>query len=157
MWRVFVWMYIYIWHMCLLPVKTRRGCLIPWNCSYGWLWAVLWVLGTRTGFSVRVTNSFNHQVTSPAPRKIVCKKCQWVFSLCPSGTVDSVVGYSSLGWQSGSFSTWSVLFQAFLAYTGSFLNSVNFYKHACPTWGLQGTCVTGLLHMWTIKSGNTIL
>jgi hypothetical protein len=40
---------MYMNHMQrLVPTEARRRfCQIPWNWSYGWLRAVMWVLGTK--------------------------------------------------------------------------------------------------------------
>lgn len=37
---------VYVYHMYAWSlVKVRRRLWIPWNWSYGWLWATVWVLG----------------------------------------------------------------------------------------------------------------
>ena len=40
--------YICVPHLCKVPTQVKSHW-IPWKCSYGWLWATMWVLGTNTG------------------------------------------------------------------------------------------------------------
>ena len=44
---VFAWISRYVPHVLLVPTEARREGQIPWNWSYMWLWAVLWVLGNQ--------------------------------------------------------------------------------------------------------------
>lgn len=39
---------------------TRRGLWIPWNWSYSWLWAAMWLLGAEPGFSTRAASAREH-------------------------------------------------------------------------------------------------
>ena len=32
-------------HVCSVPMEVRGGHQIPWNWSYRWFWAAMWVLG----------------------------------------------------------------------------------------------------------------
>lgn len=52
---------------CLVPMKARRGCCIPWNCSYRWLEVNMWVLKIEPMASIRVTCSLYSWAMSPAP------------------------------------------------------------------------------------------
>lgn len=37
----------YVYHICAWsPQRSEDGGQIPWNCSYEWLWAAVWVLET---------------------------------------------------------------------------------------------------------------
>lgn len=53
--------------MCLQhPQKPERGCRIPSNCSYKWLWAMAWVQGNECRSSTRAANTSNHRSISSA-------------------------------------------------------------------------------------------
>lgn len=44
----------------LVPVEARRGHQKPWTWNYRRLWATMWVLGTKSGFSVRADSVLSH-------------------------------------------------------------------------------------------------
>jgi hypothetical protein len=48
-------MHVSIPHVCLLPVKVRRGSLNP----YKWFWASVWALGIDSGYSGKATCSLH--------------------------------------------------------------------------------------------------
>jgi hypothetical protein len=48
------------------PMEARRGHQMPWNWSYKWLWASMWVMQTKPGSSPRVASELNWAI-SPAP------------------------------------------------------------------------------------------
>ena len=52
---------------CLLPAEVGRGCQIPWNWSYRWLWSSMWVLRIELGFPVGASSALKHWAISPAP------------------------------------------------------------------------------------------
>jgi hypothetical protein len=78
-WRVtreidFLGLFYVLWVFCL-DVRLcstsawrmpERG-YDPLELEFGWLWAIMWVLGTEPGSSVRVTSALNCWVMSPAP------------------------------------------------------------------------------------------
>lgn len=43
--------------VCLVPGEAGRRHWIPWNWSYKWLFAMMWVLGTKSRFSGRTANA----------------------------------------------------------------------------------------------------
>lgn len=47
------------WH----SIEVRRGHWVLWNCSYGWLWASIWVLRLKPGPSA-ITRALNCWATS---------------------------------------------------------------------------------------------
>lgn len=55
-------------HMLNVHLNTRRRHWIPWDHSYRWLWATLWMLGFELPTSGRTTSAFNHWVISLARR-----------------------------------------------------------------------------------------
>ena len=65
MYSCFAWTYVCVPHECLVPTEVRRGLQIPWNWSYGWVWATVWVLKTESGSSARATSALNHWAISP--------------------------------------------------------------------------------------------
>lgn len=54
---MFVCMNICVPHAWMVPKEVRRRCQSPWDQSYKWLWATLWVLEAERGFSARTTNA----------------------------------------------------------------------------------------------------
>ena len=58
--------YRYVHYLCV-PVGGRREHWIPWNWSYRWVWAVVWVLGTESGPSARAESTHDSWAISPAP------------------------------------------------------------------------------------------
>lgn len=48
----FVFIFFARMHVCAPHACSahREGCQFPWTLSYGWLWAVLWVMGIEPGF-----------------------------------------------------------------------------------------------------------
>jgi hypothetical protein len=54
-------------YVCM-PSKIRRRHRIPWNWNYRWLWAAMWVLGTKPKSSARAGRALNHwAITSLQP------------------------------------------------------------------------------------------
>ena len=51
---------------CLVPTEARRGHRLPWNWSYRWLWATVWVLRIEP-ISGRVASVLNCWAISPVP------------------------------------------------------------------------------------------
>jgi hypothetical protein len=56
--------YMYVHHMHAWCLKRPEGHQISW--SYRWLWATMWVLGSKPGSSARAASSLKHWVISPA-------------------------------------------------------------------------------------------
>ena len=54
----------YIPHACVVPAEVRKGNWITWSCSYRWLVAAMWGLGTEPGSSERATHTLNHIAVS---------------------------------------------------------------------------------------------
>lgn len=52
----------------LVPMEAGRRLQIPYNWSYGWLWAAVWLLGTE------------HRLSASAASALIC----WATSLFPS-------------------------------------------------------------------------
>lgn len=67
-------MFIYVPHACLVPgeIGIRRSVL--WNCSYRWLWAALWVLGTELESFIRAASITSNPwiISSPRPLSWAC-------------------------------------------------------------------------------------
>lgn len=61
-------MYICRLHVLLVLTEVRRGCWIPRNWSYGWLWTIMPVLGIELGCSVRNESALNHWVPKTVPK-----------------------------------------------------------------------------------------
>lgn len=62
---------------CLGPVEARSGYLIPWNWSYVWLWAAMWLLEFVLGSS---TGAPNHWAIWPG-HSVVNNHIPWAFIL----------------------------------------------------------------------------
>lgn len=43
--------------VCLVLREARRGCQMPLDWGYRWLWAIIWVLGIKSWSSTRVAGS----------------------------------------------------------------------------------------------------
>jgi hypothetical protein len=64
---VFLPMYICLCTMCIQwSWRSEEGAGSPWNWSYRWLWAAMWVLGIKPRTSARVACVLNHWAFSPA-------------------------------------------------------------------------------------------
>lgn len=74
MFGCFVYMSVYVPHVCLVPREARKEFLIPWSYSYRWLWAIWWVPGVETGSSGKTGSALNHGAIFLAPRT-------WNFSI----------------------------------------------------------------------------
>lgn len=44
----------------------QKGCQIPWNWRYEWLWAVMSLLRIELRSSGKAPSAFNHRVITPA-------------------------------------------------------------------------------------------
>jgi hypothetical protein len=64
-------MYICILWIFLVPEAARKGL---WNWTSRWLWATVWVLGTKPGSSGRAASALNFWAISPAQRQIPFEK-----------------------------------------------------------------------------------
>lgn len=82
---VYLFGYMYV---CYVYVETFRGqkFQIPWNESYRWLWAILWVQWTYSGSPARIINAFKYFATS-----IVLE--------CGISNVESKLIYGTTGFQ----------------------------------------------------------
>jgi hypothetical protein len=58
--------YTSVQRMCTVPSEGRRGPWIPWNMSYRWFVATMWVLGIQPGSSGRAGRAVNHRAISAA-------------------------------------------------------------------------------------------
>ena len=66
----------------LLPVETRRGGhWIPYNWSYRWLLAAMWVLRINPGSPARTIGAFKPWILSPDPHSLFKSPlpAMWVF------------------------------------------------------------------------------
>lgn len=52
-------------HACFVPQEARRGHWIPWNQSYGWLWACIWMLGIEPRCASQAISALSHCAISP--------------------------------------------------------------------------------------------
>ena len=84
----FVCMCVCVLCPCLVPLKVRRGCQIPWNWSYRQLWAASWVLGSEPRSSARAASALLCWAIYPATFSLFCGWGQhsihlptWSFSL----------------------------------------------------------------------------
>ena len=76
-------MYICIPLTCLLLSVTRKGCWIPWNWFYGWLWAIISVLGIKPGSSVRTASPLDcAEPPSNANISFFFKLLNYIYSPC---------------------------------------------------------------------------
>ena len=63
---------MFMHHVCTVPKEARKGCWIPWNWNYSYLWAAMWVLGIEPGPSGRPASSLNHWASlQPQPREFL--------------------------------------------------------------------------------------
>jgi hypothetical protein len=60
----FAWMHACA---CLGPTEARGRYWIPWNWSYRWSWASIWVLGTKSGSSGRAAIAPRHRAVFQHP------------------------------------------------------------------------------------------
>lgn len=58
-------MYVYVPPACLIPAETLRGHQIPWNWSYKWLCATLWMLGMEFWSSGKAGSTLKSKAISP--------------------------------------------------------------------------------------------
>ena len=64
---IFLNFYFYFMYTGVLPASMSVwGCWIPWNRSYRWFWAAMWVLGIEPVSSGRAVSAPNPWVISPA-------------------------------------------------------------------------------------------
>jgi hypothetical protein len=71
--------YMYVYHVCSVFVVVRIGYIGPFNWSYQWLWAVMWVLETEHGSSARIASTLNCWVISLAPIVLYICVCECVY------------------------------------------------------------------------------
>ena len=55
-------------HLYSMPSKSKRGCWISWDWSYGQLWAAVWVLGTKPSSFGRTASALNCWAITPASK-----------------------------------------------------------------------------------------
>jgi hypothetical protein len=85
-----------ILHVCLHTTcvpgahKGQRGHCIPWNWSYGWLWAAMLMLGIEPPSSRKIANDLNHWAISLAPSTLLFERgsvnkprAHWMISTDP--------------------------------------------------------------------------
>lgn len=53
-----------------VPVEAGRGCLIPWNWNYMWLWAATQMLGTKPGSCAGAASVLSQWTISMAPQML---------------------------------------------------------------------------------------
>lgn len=58
---------MYMYHVCLVPVKVHRRRQIPWDSSCRWLWTAIWVLGIEPPSSATAASSRYYWANSPLP------------------------------------------------------------------------------------------
>lgn len=63
----FSYMYVCVPCMYLMPVKTRKGCQIPWHLSYRWLGTTMWGVGIEPRPTTRAARALNWWTISPTP------------------------------------------------------------------------------------------
>jgi hypothetical protein len=67
---------VYLFYMyvcgpeCICVPHVSRGPQIPWNWSYRWLWATMWVLGIEPGSYWREACALSHWAIPPVLLKI---------------------------------------------------------------------------------------
>ena len=80
-------MYLCIPHACVVPLKVRRGPRVPWDWSYKWFCAVIWVLEIELWSSRRATSLICWAI-SPAP------SWRWLsFALCFNGESGGILAF----------------------------------------------------------------
>lgn len=57
-------------HVSVMPLKSRRGCQIPYCWNYRQLWAMLHGSGNPTLVSGRAVNALSHWAISPPLRQV---------------------------------------------------------------------------------------
>jgi hypothetical protein len=121
MWHVCAWVCIYA--MCIQKsLEARRGQQIPWNWSYRWLWAMMWILRPEPRFSARTTTDPSLQLQTlewPSPfyyrvLMVFCL-CLWIMCTCHHCQL--------IPFQSLSLTSWDL--------TNCFNNLFLFYVHWC--------------------------
>lgn len=61
------WLQVFMCNACLIIVKVRSGCQVPWNwSSRGW-WAHIWMLEAKRGTSAKETSALNIWAITSAP------------------------------------------------------------------------------------------
>lgn len=59
--------YMSVYCVCALShAEARKGCCIPWDCSYRQVWAIVWALGMDTRSSGNAAIAFHDWAISPA-------------------------------------------------------------------------------------------
>lgn len=56
-----------VYHVCSEPTGAKRKHWIPWDCSYGQLWATVWAPGNTCASSVRAMSALSCWPNSVAP------------------------------------------------------------------------------------------
>lgn len=70
LWFLFLYLFIFIFYgyvqgcvcaLCAGPMGMRRKHWVPWNRSYRWWWASMWMLGVKSRFcKIRRTLNLSH-------------------------------------------------------------------------------------------------
>jgi hypothetical protein len=101
--------------VCLVPGKGRRGNQI-WNWNYGWVWPILWVLGTEPESSARTACALSHWSIPPPQHWCLNKE------LLPQITRREIVLY------------WLLASVFFIWYIGKICTVIA--VHYCSFWGV---------------------
>lgn len=72
-------------HAHAVSLETRRGRQIPWDWSYIWLLAIMWVAGNRSWVPCKSSMCSNHPPRSPGP--FFCSVLNMVGNPCSRGAV----------------------------------------------------------------------
>jgi hypothetical protein len=51
---------MYVHHVHVRCPQRPEKCQMPWNCSYKWLWATMWMLRIESGYSARIASALSH-------------------------------------------------------------------------------------------------
>lgn len=60
--------------VCFLSMEARRRLWVPWDWSYRWLQAILWVLKTEPSSSAKATKTLNLWAKSSGPHFLFLAK-----------------------------------------------------------------------------------
>lgn len=63
-------LHVFPLHECWAPGEARKKHQMPWNWSYTWLCAGIWLLRIISG-SIRAPITLNHYTTCPPASKII--------------------------------------------------------------------------------------
>lgn len=73
--KCFACLYTYKPYEYMVLTEIRRGHWMPWNYTYGWLWATIWMLGIEPRSFARTRSALNYWDTFPDPRSHTFSNC----------------------------------------------------------------------------------